>query len=51
MVKLLGKLPELFRERNLDTHEKFLKSIADIASHLYFNKPDFLENGCERTFN
>ena len=28
----------------------FLKSIADITAHLYFNKPNFLENGCERSF-
>ncbi|MFX1296822.1 MAG: hypothetical protein ACFFD2_18445 [Promethearchaeota archaeon] len=47
MVKLLEHLPELFRQRYLDTHEKFLKSIADIAAHLYFKTYNHLEDGCE----
>lgn len=47
MVKLLKNLPELFRQRYLDTHEKFLKSIADITAHLYFKKDNHLEYGCE----
>lgn len=35
MVKLLAELPELFRERYLNTHEVYLKSIADLIHHLY----------------
>ena len=47
MVKLLKDLPKLFRERYLDTHEKFLKSIADITAYLYFQDYNHLEDGCE----
>lgn len=47
MVKLLKDLPELFKRRYLDTHEKFLKSIADITAHLYFKNNNHLEDGCE----
>ncbi|GAH46868.1 unnamed protein product [marine sediment metagenome] len=30
--------PRLFRQRYLYTHAKYLKSIADIATYLYFKK-------------
>lgn len=35
MVKFLAELPKVFRERYLNTHETYLKSIADIIVHLY----------------
>ena len=35
MVKFLDSLPQVFRERYLDTHEKFLKSIADVIGYLF----------------
>lgn len=43
MVDFLANLPQLFRERYLDTHENYLKSIADLAHHLYSLTTD----GCE----
>jgi len=51
MVKFLENLPELFRERYLNTHEDYLKSIADIATHLYFEDYDHLEEGCKTMMN
>ena len=47
MVDLFNKLPELFRERYLNTHEEYLKSFADITTHLYFKDYNNLEVGCE----
>lgn len=35
MVKFLHSLPQVFRERYLDTHEKYLKSIADVIGYLF----------------
>jgi len=51
MVDLIAELPNLFRERYLNTHEKYLKSIADISSILYFKEGDNLEYGCELIVN
>ena len=47
MVKLFKDLPKLFRQRYLNTHERFLKSIADLTAHLYFKRYNHLEDGCE----
>ena len=35
MGKLIEQLPQIFRERYLNTHEKYLKSIADVIGHLF----------------
>jgi len=35
MVKFLSQLSEVFRQRYLKTHERYLKSIADIIAYLY----------------
>jgi len=35
MVKFLDSLPQIFKERYLETHEKYLKSIADVTAYLY----------------
>ena len=46
MVKFLTKLPEVFRERYLNTHEKYLSSIADVINYLYAGKSP--EDSCSR---
>ena len=46
MVKFLELLPQIFRERYLNTHERYLKSIADVVSHLYMRKLDDWEECC-----
>ena len=46
MVKLFSDLPNLFRERYLKKHDRYLKSFADIAATLYFKRGD-LGYGCE----
>lgn len=38
MVKFLDALPQIFRKRYLETHEKYLKSIADVIVYLYGNR-------------
>ena len=35
MAKFLDLLPEIFRERYLETHDIYLKSIANIIAHKY----------------
>ena len=35
MVDFLNELPKIFRERYLDTHEKYLKSISDVIGYLF----------------
>lgn len=35
MVDFLSNLPQVFRKRYLDTHERYLKSIADIIGYLF----------------
>jgi hypothetical protein len=35
LARLLGRLPELFRERYLNTHELYLKALADVVAHFY----------------
>jgi len=47
MVEFLAKLPEVFRERYLNTHETYLKSIADIIGYLYGGKS--WEEKCAKT--
>jgi hypothetical protein len=48
MGKFLDSLPEVFRERYLDTHERYLKSIADIIAHLYAKRYDDWKVACDR---
>jgi hypothetical protein len=48
MVKFLDSLPEVFRERYLNTHERYLKSIADIIGHLYMRKVDDWDEACRQ---
>lgn len=38
MVDFFRELPNIFRKRYLETHERYLKSIADVAAHLYPKK-------------
>jgi hypothetical protein len=38
MVKFLSNLPQVFKERYLNTHETYLKSIADLIWYLYKGK-------------
>ena len=51
MVDFLNELPKKFRERYLDTHEKYLKSISDIAVYLYFNSYNDWDGACETIVN
>ncbi len=50
MVKLFANLPNLFRERYLKKHDRYLKSFADITATLYFKRGD-LRYGCEIMVN
>jgi len=46
MVDFLAKLPQVFRERYLRTHERYLKSIADVITHLYMRKAKDWKDPC-----
>ena len=48
MVDFLAELPQVFRERYLDTHERYLKSIADVITHLYWRKPRGWKEPCRK---
>ncbi len=41
MAKLFEDMPNIFRERYLNTHEKYLKSIADIIWYKYYGNKDW----------
>ncbi|WGM88533.1 MAG: hypothetical protein NUK63_06310 [Candidatus Bathyarchaeum tardum] len=45
-MKFFEALPEVFRERYLNTHEKFLGSIADVMVYLYLEKRNDWSGTC-----
>jgi hypothetical protein len=48
MVKFLDSLPQVFRERYLDVHELYLKSIADVITYLYWKKRRGWKEPCRK---
>jgi hypothetical protein len=48
MVKFLDSLPQVFRDRYLNTHDRYLRSIADVISHLYTWKMDDWHEPCRQ---
>ena len=48
MVDFLAELPQVFRERYLDTHHRYLKSIADVITHLYWTRFRGWKEPCRR---
>ncbi len=48
LADFLKELPQIFRKRYLDTHETYLKSIADISAHLYPSKRGDDRPKCEK---
>lgn len=47
-MKFLNMLPKIFVKRYLNTHAKYLKSIADIITHLYVKRFEDWEETCSR---